>query len=664
MRVSAFILAALMFSLPASADLCRSVTDLKVKSETNKEIRLYKELFPEADHFGSHRYNAFILECNRNRDATGKTMTKLLTDSEWSYMKDTLRKDNLPAHFFKFNYHFAGLAPFKMRYAVWKKNGEWQVLIPYRYSITETIKNRIDLNKSHAGKLYEKSQLKPKDSASQSKYELKADPKPVWETLCSGKPTYVKGKKGKYKGKSGEENAHKRDRKNKFIDRGRIEFKYSKDSGLAKGCRVKRNVHLYGKDPMTQQFVKVRPDKWILNNFIAQGESYWSVPNNFRLHISLRGVNENRLEPSARKVLNALVTQKGERLPITFASEFMPHHGNQMYKSNILQPHNFSTMTTDGTYKHEVGHALGLDDEYDFAGKVSKNACEDSRYQKIATRENGGKSGAKTYSVLNYTMCSGYGRQWNTIYHYIAISRYLLGEICEQDADCGQGRYCNRRLGVNRCLAESSKKLGKSCRKNRECQSNKCQKKGSKKVCTCKVDTDCASGQQCNKPVGKASFCGRDGVKLGATCSKHNQCRSNRCEGKKCVCNADSDCGAGKKCHRAVGKKNYCAGKAKGTQSIGKRCKKNTDCLSNKCEGKQCVCKADSDCKSGKKCFRTIGKKNYCSSTSKSLGRACKNKDECKSKKCNQSKCVCNKNSDCPKHKTCKKKALGANVCR
>ena len=96
----------LMLSINASANLCRSVTDLKVKAETNKEMSLYKELFPSADYFGSQKYNAFILECNRSRDAAGKTMTKLLTDSDWSYMKDTLRKDNLPARFFKFNYRF------------------------------------------------------------------------------------------------------------------------------------------------------------------------------------------------------------------------------------------------------------------------------------------------------------------------------------------------------------------------------------------------------------------------------------------------------------------------------------------------------------------------------------------------------------------------------
>ncbi|MGB0647668.1 MAG: hypothetical protein ACPGQS_10860, partial [Bradymonadia bacterium] len=455
----------------ASADLCKAVKDLKVEAKTNKEIKLYKSLFPEQNYFGSQKYNAFVLECNRKRDATGKTLSKILTESDWSDMKNTLKKKNLPAHFFKFTYKFAGVFPFKMRYAVWKKNGEWQVLIPYRYEIIETIKNRVDLNETHASNLYDLSQIDVKGKGKNTTYERKTGARPVWETKCGGPPTYVKGKAGKYKGKSGS-NAHKRDRKNKFIDRGKIEYKQGKKGSLRTGCRVKRKTHLYGEDPLTKKFVKIRPDHWILKNFIAQGEAHWSTPNNFRLHIALKGFNEKWMDPAAKKVLKALVTKKDEYLPVKFASEFMPHHGNQMYKSNIFQPHNFSTMTTDGTHDHEIGHALGLDDEYEFVGKISKTSCQHAQYTNTATQENNLRTGSRTYTISRYTMCKGYGGQDNTIYHYIAISRYLLGEICEKDADCKKGKYCNQRLGINRCLADSTKALGKSCKKNRECKSN------------------------------------------------------------------------------------------------------------------------------------------------------------------------------------------------
>ena len=55
--------------------------------------------------------------------------------------------------------------------------------------------------------------------------------------------------------------------------------------------------------------------------------------------------------------------KNSDYLTIRFGSKFLPG-ANQMYKANAWQPNNFSTMTDDGTYKHEVGHAFGLDDEY------------------------------------------------------------------------------------------------------------------------------------------------------------------------------------------------------------------------------------------------------------------------------------------------------------
>ena len=67
-----------------------------------------------------------------------------------------------------------------------------------------------------------------------------------------------------------------------------------------------------------------------------------------------------------------------------------------MYKSNPLQFYNFSTMTTDGTHWHEVGHAFGLDDEYGKHSKKAgykKNGCRYSKYGK--------------YTPLTYQMCDG-----------------------------------------------------------------------------------------------------------------------------------------------------------------------------------------------------------------------------------------------------------------
>ena len=143
----------------ASADLCISARNQKVKSETNQEMDLYRKFFPQQKYWGSQNYDAMILECNRDRDTSGKTLRKVLTGSDFKDMRKVLEERNLPPRFLKFGYKFAGLFRYGMNYAVWKEKGVWHVLIPYSYKIVETVKNRIDLNPHHATLLYERSEI-------------------------------------------------------------------------------------------------------------------------------------------------------------------------------------------------------------------------------------------------------------------------------------------------------------------------------------------------------------------------------------------------------------------------------------------------------------------------------------------------------------------------
>ena len=97
-----------------------------------------------------------------------------------------------------------------------------------------------------------------------------------------------------------------------------------------------------------------------------------------------------------------------------------------MYKSNPLAFNNFSTMTLDTTYQHEVGHAFGLDDEYaERGGKL--NDCGDPSYAELQLR-------ATTRCATRRPATS------RTIYHYIAASRYVTKQSeCQTDPDCKKG---------------------------------------------------------------------------------------------------------------------------------------------------------------------------------------------------------------------------------
>jgi hypothetical protein len=592
----------------ASANLCLSVKDLKVKSETLKEISLYKELFPNADYHGSHEYNGFLLECNRKRDTKGRTIRKMLTKSAWSDMETLLKKSDLSPYLYKAKYKFFGIAFFKMSYLIWKENDVWKMVLPYKPIINDVVKNRIDFNLEHAEELYEESQVTASGTGSNKIYA--ATGSSIKDTLCST-TTFFSGKSHKYDGKN-DDNAHKRDRANKHIDLGGIQYSYERSDGtyrIKNGCRVKQNVHLYGVNPVSQKFEKILPEHWILNNFERIAEEHWSKPDNFELHVLLKGHNESRLESSVREHVNKYI-KNSSYLKIRFGAKFLPN-SNQMYKANVWQPNNFSTMTTDGTYIHEVGHAFGLDDEYAQKSKdKSRRHCEHIQYDQFD-----GTSGSNTYTINDYTMCDGYGDQVNTIYQYIAVSRYVLGEVCKKNSDCGAGRYCNNRLGTNRCLADRTSHVGDSCIKNRECKSGKCQGSGSKRACVCKKNSDCGSGKYCNNRLGKNRCLAKASLQLGETCKKNKECTSGKCQGsgskRACVCKKNSDCSSGKYCNNRAGK-NRCL--AKSSSALGASCKKNKECKSGKCQGsgskRACVCKKNSDCSSGK-CKKRLGK-NYC----------------------------------------------------
>ncbi len=185
--------------------------------------------------------------------------------------------------------------------------------------------------------------------------------------------------------------------------------------------------------------------------------------------------------------------------------------------------------------------------------------------------------------------------------------------VCNADSDCGNGQYCNKRLGQNQCLADASKSLGQSCSTNNECASGKCQGAGNARMCVCNVDNDCGNGQYCNKRLGQNRCLADASKSLGQSCSTNNECASGKCQGagnaRMCVCNVDSDCSSGQYCNNRLGQ-NRCL--ADGNKSIGQSCLKNSECSTNKCEQNMCVCRRDSDCPGSQKCKTPIARKNYC----------------------------------------------------
>ena len=654
------LVSTLQFVLPAHANLCDGVKDTTTTSEIKSDVDFYESLFPDPQFHGSRRWNEIVVQCNRKRDSQGNQVARLMSASGGNAGKALLTRRELPPKVVRGHYNFFGVLPFRLNYVyvLSKSAGEWTMTIPYLAIVNDVAENRVDLRVGNrtilgadavsavsqsgpAWQFFERSQvnLAPAGSGVQQTATLRAGAQPIAKTLCQ-RATFIPGKADKYNGQN-DANADKRDKENKFIDKGKIQYRYHNPDYVSEGCRVDEKVALFWQDPSTGNLVETQPQDWVLANFVRTVENYWTIPGTFRLRLLLRGRNDREIPAEILKVL-----ETDDRLTIRFATKFLPYHYNQMYKSNVIQFNNFSTMTTDETYWHESGHAFGLDDEYGGEEDGKKlNDCHHADYTR--------------FSPTAYQMCDTGTTERRTIYHYIAVSRYVTDQdTCDADIDC-DGGYCDKgvvTVGKNQCVAlkadnatcdiaggsrqcasgtcstygrcytKGAVKAGGTCYTDAACAAGKCSAiDGARGTCVCKSDSECEDGTWCNagldlaknscvplKPdnatcdivggdhqcaSGECSAYGRcytrGAVPAGGTCYTDAACGAGKCsaiDGTRgtCVCQKDGDCGDGQWCDAGLDtKKNACLAKLSAGANCGKAGSVGNDhkCKSGQCSG-------------------------------------------------------------------------------
>ena len=710
---------------PARADLCASVQGGKEPTaDSQQDVDFYTQLFPVGQR-GSRYWNQVITQCNRQRDSLGNEVAKVTQVTGGSAEKRELKASDLDYKVIRGFYNFHGQVALRQKYVYMlnKKGGEWKMILPYKAEINDLVEDRVDFyvgsrsvdedtgklapvtESGHAWKLYDESQVETRTVAGKQviRFKDEENKSPIAETLCSkGQVTYFSGKKGKYAGMNGLD-AYQRDPENKHISVGRIAYAYKGDEFMRIGCRVKDTRDLFWQpDEDVNELVEVKPEEWILDNFVRTAQDFWSIDGVFKLKVWLKGHNDDDFSPAVLANFS-----DGDHLTVYFATKFMPYGYNQMYKSNPIQYNNFSTMTTDSTYWHEVGHAFGLDDEYggekNKTGEPKKNDCLHPDYQ-------------GTQKV--YVMCSSSdGPEPRSIYHYLAVSRYITKQNeCFDDGDCGTGRYCDTgtaTIGKNqcfdkkddneacavvggghqckgghckfsRCYTPGSVPMGGTCYVDDACKEGKCSSiDGTRGTCVCKDDSDCGADSYCDagldltknacRPkkndnescaaVGGGHQCkgghcawGRcytpDSVPMGGTCYVDAACDKGKCssiDGTRgtCVCKEDSDCGSDSYCDAGLDlTKNACRPKKNDNES----------CAAvgggHQCKGGHCA---------WGRCYTPGGV---------SMGGTCYVDAACEEGKCSsvdgtRGTCVCKKDSDCGSGKWCDAGLdLKKNACR
>ncbi|MBT5076235.1 MAG: hypothetical protein HOM66_06270 [Rhodospirillales bacterium] len=406
-----FVMCGVIFPHDANAGLCKSMRDLKSTTKTKNDVNFFQKLFPHPFFYGNRTWNEVIVQCNRFRDRKGGQVSKFTAARGGNSGKSILKSRTLKAKVIRGKYNFLGTAFTQQKYiyVISKKDGVWEMVVPYRPIINDFVKNRVDFNAAHAWKLYTRSEVTPVPGGA-GVYTLNSPATPLWLKVCKTS-IYFPGFEGKYAGKG----LYTRDPQNKFISSGKIEYQYTKKGNPKSGCRVSSDMDLFWLDPIKKQIVKVKPKVWVLDNFVRTAEAYWNISDDlgneiFRLKLLMKGHNEGEFKGSPALKL----FKKNDHLTVRFATKFLPYKFNQMYKSNPVQFNNFSTMTTDNTYWHEVGHAFGLDDEYgggSAAKGFKRNGCEATKY--------------RAHGSMNYQMCAHNVTDKRLIYHYLAVSRYL-----------------------------------------------------------------------------------------------------------------------------------------------------------------------------------------------------------------------------------------------
>lgn len=300
-KVSLLILTCIvLLSTHAHANLCDSVKDATTTAETKNDVNFYEELFSDAEYHGNRRWNEIIVQCNRQRDTQGNEVSKVTASSSDNAEKRLLKASDLDTKVIRGHYNFFGTIATQLKsvYVLSKKNGVWTMVIPYKAEINDLVADRVDFNGGHAWKLYDASQVV---NPSAKVLTLKTSPQPIAKTLCSSS-TYFPGDEGKYDGMN-DTNAYKRDKENKFISLGKIQYFYKDENYLAEGCRVNKNRDLYWREDPKGEVVKVKPQDWILDNFVRTAETYWTIPGTFQLKLLMKGRNDSAFPKSTLDLL-------------------------------------------------------------------------------------------------------------------------------------------------------------------------------------------------------------------------------------------------------------------------------------------------------------------------------------------------------------------------
>jgi len=596
-----FVCLSLLLASPALAEICLETPPARSLDEA---AAILNESFvapvpgSTSDKGTRRRYNAKLINCNRKRDSLGKKIEQAIP------ARHTF-PNRLPPQMVNGTFRFYGLYPLRYSYQLERKQGIWIVTVPIRFHWPASRKTQwVDLPYEKAAQL---------GLTAPGKICAKGDT--VYEDL--GNREVTAGFIG--------------DAANSPAYVAKKDVMYYKDMFA---CRVGRETLYSGKTALNH----IR-DYW--RDALT---SIWNRPG-FEINPVFIDCENSGGRQSCDKPSEADVNI-WEKSKVVWDVRFNldPDH-RPSFKRWAGKWNHMHTGVSGNVVAHELGHKLGLDDEYgapditqEVTGKDCSDVYEDAHYHYIMCWHDASANGAQAvypwiisrrYAAAKPPACkmdddcndNQYcDKGWLTIGRNECVSTHAYGTACSRDEQCGSERVCQGKP-AGKCIKPASKALGRTCLKDNECISGSCDKDGR---CQCKDDNDCGkSGQYCDRgwaTIGKNQCKSR--VAYGANCSRDEQCKENHvCQGKplgKCI--------------------------KPDTLAVGAKCIKDAECISGSCDKDgRCQCKDDKDCNSATQ---------YCDKGWATLG-----KNQCKAKVLFRGSC--SRDEQCGTGHICKGKPLG-----
>lgn len=632
--VRVLALVALAWVCPVQAEFCNDDPDARARAEAALLHSAASPFATSAD--ADEDYDALVIHCNRKRDGKGDRIEDEIPANH-SFPPD------LEPRIVKGSYRYFGLAPgIKYTYDLSRDSGIWVITLPIEFDLPSRRRDAIDLPIALADDLGLSAAGGICDGPAASSVFI---------------PTL---------------NASPAD----LLVSGPIDDNDANNN--ADSCRVPRTLVAQSATTGLQTTVIHHLREFWRQEITAR----WNTPGVFRIDPMF--VN---CEPVLGNLHNACDNPTSaqmaawERSNIIWNVRFnlKPNHRPSFRRWTFKW--DFMYTGTDFHLPHELGHVLGLDDEYgEFADGIGTGNRECTNIHVDADE---------------YIMCDSAG-DVQAVHYWLITRRYASAKeyACDGTGDCDEGEFCARRgpsrnvcetrrdegsrcgraeqcdhglecrgRPFGRCVAPSNRGLGEECIRNAQCASVSCSNQG---ACQCVDDNECGTGSYCRKgPLGigvnRCEALRND----GRGCTRASQCASGRCSAGFCraqnECSGDGDCLADQFCHRAG--VNDCRAR----HANGHTCTRAAQCDSGRCSAGFCraqhECSDDGDCDANEFCH-TAGR-NDCRARHPN-GHVCSRAAQCESGRCSAGFCAaaneCSRDTDCLLDEFCHTR--GRNDCR